>query len=151
MGGTVPTVVLTTERLSSEAAVAKVGDAGAGAICTFVGTTRNSFGGREVILLDYEAHEELAVRTITQIATATVLEFSLKGVFIAHRLGRVPVGQASIVIAVSSVHRRESFAACEQILERIKQEAEIWKREQYADGSLWKENAENSRAPPTGL
>ncbi|OLL21938.1 Molybdopterin synthase catalytic subunit [Neolecta irregularis DAH-3] len=112
----------------------------AGAIVTFLGSTRDNFNGRQVVRLDYEAYEPLAIRTLHQIATKAKTKWSLHGLSICHRLGTVPVGQDSMAIAVSSSHRREAWEAGEWILEQVKAKAEIWKKEIYQDGSEWKAN-----------
>ncbi|GAB1525389.1 molybdenum cofactor biosynthesis protein [Rhizoctonia solani] len=141
-----------------------VRDNGAGALAVFVGTTRDNFNGKQVTRLEYEAYSKLAIKSMAKIATdarnlkvsphdfgptsftpAPTDAASLTLIAIHHRLGEVPVGEASIVIAVTSPHRRESFYVCEWILEQIKMKTPIWKREWYAEGdpsneAVWKAN-----------
>lgn len=136
-----------------------VRDDGAGATAVFIGTTRNSFRGKTVTHLEYEAYSKLALKTIVGIvhkAAASISRSdhhssndtpvsSLIRCAVHHRLGTVSVGEPSIVIAVSSPHRKEAFVACGQILEEVKRKAQIWKREYYEgeDESTaeWKANS----------
>ncbi|KAJ9095757.1 hypothetical protein QFC19_007470 [Naganishia cerealis] len=153
------TLELTYEKLNAESITATVKDDGAGAIAVFIGTTRDSFQappctnivGKTVTKLTYEAYTPLCMKTFGKIvssardlpasstthhAVATtnpVNEQRLTRLAVHHRLGEVPVGEASIVIAVSSPHRREAFEACEYLLEEVKKKAQIWKREWYLE------------------
>ncbi|KAL4070900.1 molybdenum cofactor synthesis 2 [Scleroderma citrinum] len=145
--------VLTYDALDVDAITRSVGDDRAGANVVFVGTTRNSFRGKVVARLEYQAYSKLAIRTMTEIvirqlaagdSTSHTAASTIISCAVHHRLGTVPVGEASIVIAVSSPHRKEAFVACEQILEEVKEKAPIWKREYY-DGedeetAEWKAN-----------
>lgn len=123
----------------------------AGAVILFGGTTRNSFERKGVLSLSYEAHEKLAIRTLTKIAEEALEKFTDKTkdieihkVYICHRLGEVPVKEESVLVVLSSTHRDEGWQAAIWILEKVKEKAEIWKKEHYSDGSsTWKEN-ENS-------
>ena len=98
--------------------------------------------GKRVLSLAYEAYEPLAVKSLSDLANRVLEEHSsILHIAIHHRLGLVPVGEASVMIAVSSPHRKESFRAVEWLLEALKRETAIWKKEQYDDGdALWKEN-----------
>ncbi|CAE6444109.1 unnamed protein product [Rhizoctonia solani] len=141
-----------------------VRDDGAGALAVFLGTTRDNFNGKQVTRLEYESYSKLAVKSMAKIASdARKLKVPphdfgptsstpvptdaalLTRIAIHHRLGEVPVGEASIVIAVTSPHRRESFYICEWILEQVKMKTPIWKREWYAESepsneAVWKAN-----------
>ncbi|KAI0322658.1 molybdenum cofactor synthesis 2 [Amylostereum chailletii] len=148
--------VLTYEPLDVNKIISSVADDAAGATAVFIGTTRNSFKGRVVTRLEYEAYTKLALKTMANILGAarksaaqpshnpTGTVPGLLHTAVHHRLGMVPVGDPSIVIAVSSPHRREAFVACELILEEIKAKAQIWKREYYEgedeDTAEWKAN-----------
>jgi molybdopterin synthase catalytic subunit len=99
--------------------------------------------GKKVIHLDYEAYPEMALPSLSSISTDAKKKWSLFGVAVTHRLGRVPIGEESVLIAVSAGHRREAWEAAEWILEELKRKTEIWKRETYEDPSqepLWKAN-----------
>lgn len=114
----------------------------AGAIVSFEGITRGDFNGKTVVHLSYESHERLARKTLESIGRDAIKQFpNLYKVYIVHRLGTVPVEEASILIYVSSKHRQSAWQAGEWILERTKELAEIWKNEVYDDGtSQWKVN-----------
>lgn len=92
--------------------------------------------------LEYEAYEPRAIATLQLVAEKALSEFDLSGVAIVHRLGTVPVGEESIIVAVSCAHRRAAWRAGEWILEEVKEKAEIWKKEQYREGNAWKSNAD---------
>ncbi|MDW7981552.1 MAG: molybdopterin converting factor subunit 1 [Thermomicrobium sp.] len=115
----------------------QVADPRAGAIVTFVGTVRDHARGKRVRYLEYEAYAEAAVDSFAQIAEEIRQRWDVLGVAIAHRTGRLEIGEASVVIAVSSAHRAEAFEACRYAIERLKQIAPIWKKEVYDDGEVW--------------
>ncbi|KAK0208058.1 Molybdopterin biosynthesis MoaE [Desarmillaria ectypa] len=117
---------ITSQPLDVQKIVQSVGDDAAGATAVFIGTTRNSFKGRTVTRLEYQAYSKLAIKTM-----ASIIKDMRKSLTLHHRIGVVPVGEPSIVIAVSSPHRKEALVACERILEEVKQKAQIWKREYY--------------------
>lgn len=135
-------VVLTREPLEGFSAVELVGRDGAGAVATFVGTTRDTFGGRRVVRLEYEAYEPMAEKELRALCAAVRGRWKVEAVAVLHRLGVVEVGRASVVVAVSSVHRREALEAVHWAIDELKARVPIWKREVYEDGSEWKQNAE---------
>lgn len=105
-----------------------------GAVVTFAGTTRDHNDGSAVVSLAYEAYPEMAEQVLQQLFDAAFARFAITRVRVAHRLGLVPVGEASIVVVVASAHRGPAFDACRWLMDRIKAEAPIWKREQLRDG-----------------
>lgn len=119
-----------------------VSDPAAGAIATFSGTTRDSFEGKTVLELRYEAYVPMAIRQIKSLCQSARSSWNLKSVAVAHRLGPVPVGQTSVFIAVSSVHRVGAMEACKFLIDEIKASVPIWKKEVYTNGEVWKENSE---------
>ncbi|CAM6097566.1 unnamed protein product [Calypogeia fissa] len=119
-----------------------VRDHGAGAITTFIGTTRGTFQGREVIELQYEAYKPMALLELKKICTSARTRWSLIGVAVAHRLGIVPIGEESVFIAVSSAHRKDALEACQFLIDELKATVPIWKKEVYSNGEVWKENGE---------
>jgi molybdopterin synthase catalytic subunit len=138
-----PFVSLTHEKLNASAIIDKVRSPAAGAIVLFAGTTRNNFAGKVVVHLDYEAFPEMAIPSLRQIASEAQDQWTLFGVAVTHRLGRVPIGEESILIAVSAGHRKEAWEAAEWILEEVKRKTEIWKKEVYEDPNdepQWKAN-----------
>jgi molybdopterin synthase catalytic subunit len=110
---------------------------GAGAIATFVGTVRDQARGRGVTRLEYEAYAPAAERILAQIGDEIRERWGVAQVAIAHRVGDLAVGDASVVISVASPHRDAAFEACRYAIERIKEIAPIWKKEHYADGAVW--------------
>ncbi len=108
-----------------------------GAVVTFLGTTRNHFQGRRVVTLEYEAFEEMAVKKLEEIRQEIRAEFSIEDIAIAHRIGIVPIGEVSLVVAVASPHRVEAFHACHKAVDRLKETVPIWKKEVFEDGSRW--------------
>ena len=134
---------ITESPVDPEALREAIADPACGAVATFIGVTRNSFRGKEVEYLEYEAYAPMAEREMRMIGTEIAgLWPAVAGVAIAHRVGRVEVGEASVVIAVSAPHRREALAACAHGIERLKATLPVWKKEIFADGSEWRENRE---------
>ncbi|GAB2246170.1 hypothetical protein Droror1_Dr00001663 [Drosera rotundifolia] len=113
-----------------------------GAISTFSGTTRDTFDGKAVMELRYEAYVPMAIRCIKSICSNARMTWNLDLIAVAHRLGPVPVSETSVFIAVSSVHRVDSLDACKFLIDEIKATVPIWKKEVYANGEVWKENSE---------
>ncbi|HEX7019707.1 MAG TPA: molybdenum cofactor biosynthesis protein MoaE [Gemmatimonadaceae bacterium] len=123
------------------AAIAEVARPDCGAVATFVGTTRDHNQGRRVLHLEYEAYEPLAVRSFEQIAAESAERWPGAGLAIHHRVGRVDIGEPSVVIAAASAHRADAFAASRYAIERLKQIAPIWKHEYFEGGERWIEGA----------
>jgi MoaE-MoaD fusion protein len=128
---------LTAEPLSVDAVVDEVRSDAAGAIATFIGTTRVQSRGRTVLHLDYEAYEEMAEQVMAEIATELKSRYDLCGIAIHHRTGRVEIGEASVVIAVSAPHRQDALAACKDAIDTLKQQVPLWKKEFYEGGEEW--------------
>ncbi|KAK7316591.1 hypothetical protein RJT34_00169 [Clitoria ternatea] len=114
----------------------------AGAIATFSGTTRDTFEGKTVLELRYEAYVPMAIRCMKSICSSARESWNLHSVAVAHRIGTVPVGETSVFIAVSSVHRVDALEACRFLIDEIKATVPIWKKEVYSNGEVWKENSE---------
>jgi molybdopterin synthase catalytic subunit len=136
-----PRFRLTADPLDANAVVAVVSSADCGAVTTFVGLVRDDNAGRRVLWLDYEAYEPLALKAFARIDEEAGERWPSIGLAIHHRLGRVEIGEPSIVIAAASPHRPEAFAACRYAIERIKQIAPIWKHEHFDGGAVWIEGA----------
>jgi molybdopterin synthase catalytic subunit/molybdopterin converting factor small subunit len=129
---------LTSDPIDVEAVIAEVADEQAGAIATFLGTTRAQSRGRKVVHLEYEAYEGMAEQVMQEIAARLKAEHELCDVAIAHRIGRVGIGETSVAIAVSAPHRHAALAACQQAIDTLKETVPLWKKEVYEDGeSLW--------------
>jgi molybdopterin synthase catalytic subunit len=108
----------------------------AGAIDVFIGTTRDHSKGRGVTGLEYEAYVPMALKSMDDLEKEARQRWNLHGINIVHRIGRVPIGEPSVVIAVSSPHRDEAFKACRYLIDRLKEVVPIWKREFFSDGSV---------------
>lgn len=114
----------------------------AGAIATFAGTTRDTFEGKTVLELRYEAYIPMAIRCIKSLCSSARESWNLHSIAVAHQLGTVPVGETSVFVAVSSVHRADALEACRYLIDEIKATVPIWKKEVYSNGEVWKENTE---------
>jgi MoaE-MoaD fusion protein len=132
-----PLAELTVEPIDLGRLIARVADPGAGAIATFLGTVRNVARGRDVLWLDYEAFDEMAVLELERVARAVTQENGCIRTAITHRTGRLEVGDASVAVAVSAAHRAAALTACQQAIDTLKQTVPIWKKERYADGEEW--------------
>ena len=128
---------LSEEPLSLDRVVDEVRDDGAGAIATFVGTTRAHSRGRTVVHLDYEAYEGMAEATMAELTDELRARYDLCAVAIHHRVGRVGIGETSVVIAVSSAHRADALAACRDAIDTLKERVPLWKKEVYEGGEEW--------------
>jgi molybdopterin converting factor subunit 1 len=109
----------------------------AGAICTFRGTTRESNAGRNVIRLEYEAYEPMALSEMRKLAVRAGERWPITRIAIVHRVGLVNVGETSVAIAVAAPHRAEAFAACRFAIDRLKEVVPIWKKEYFEGGEIW--------------
>ena len=128
---------ITEAPLSLEAAVGEAADERAGAIATFTGTVRRESRGRVVLHLDYEAYAEMAENVMGQIAATLKERHDLHEIAIHHRIGRVEVGESSVVIAVSAPHRHAALAACAEAIDTLKESVPLWKKEVYEGGEEW--------------
>ena len=129
--------LLSEEPLSLDRVVDEVRADEAGAIATFTGTTRIHSRGRTVTHLDYEAYEGMAERVMAEIAEGLQARYELSAVAIHHRVGRVGIGETSVVIAVSAPHRQDALAACKDAIDELKERVPLWKKEVYSDGEEW--------------
>ena len=127
--------------LASLIQAAADGASGAGAVATFTGLVRDRNQGRTVQFLEYEAYEPLAIRALGQIAEEAAAAWPGVRLGMRHRIGRLEIGEASIIIVAISPHRAEAFAACRYAIERVKQIVPIWKREHFEGGEVWLEGA----------
>ena len=113
----------------------KAGDDGA--VCVFDGIVRNNTRGRETLYLDYEAFREMAMEQMKGLAAEAVTRFGVREVALLHRLGRLQVGETSVLIAVASAHRGAAFEACQWLIDTLKRQVPIWKKETFVDGAVW--------------
>jgi molybdopterin synthase catalytic subunit len=109
----------------------------AGAVNVFIGTVRSKTGQRKVIRLEYEAYEPMAVLEIKKIIELAKYKWKLQGWAVSHRVGTLNIGDVAVVVAVSTAHRKESFEACQFIIDSLKQTVPIWKKEVFDGGEEW--------------
>jgi molybdopterin synthase catalytic subunit len=123
--------------IDTAAVTAAAADPASGATVTFIGTTRNQNDGRQVQRLEYEAYPEMALAEMRRIGDTLHQRWSITHAAIVHRIGVVPIGEASVVIAVSAAHRRAAFEACYYAIDRLKEVVPIWKKEHFDGGEVW--------------
>jgi len=128
---------VTDKPINLQELVDYVTDPEAGAIVPFIGTTRNNNEGRTVIALDYEGYREMAEKELARIGEEAKKQWSICKMAIVHRLGPVQIGEASVIIVVSSAHREAAFAASRFAIEEIKKTVPIWKKEVFEGGEVW--------------
>ncbi len=108
-----------------------------GAVATFIGTVRNHSRGKDITRLEYDAYPEMALKMIRRIVAEAQTKWPVRRVAVSHRTGVLQIGEIAVVIAVSTPHRGESFAACQYIIDRLKEIVPIWKKEVATDGETW--------------
>lgn len=123
--------------LSTQACIDMVSSGGAGAIDVFIGTVRDNTQQKQVIRLEYEAYAPLAVAEMHKLAEEAAEKWQIQGIAIHHRIGILNIGDAAVIIAVSTPHRAEAFEACKWIIDNLKQTVPIWKKEIFEDGEVW--------------
>jgi MoaE-MoaD fusion protein len=132
-----PAVALTRERIDSEKLITAAKRGEDGAVVVFDGIVRNHSRGRETLYLDYEAYEEMALKQMGRLAEEAREKFGVRQVTLVHRLGRLQIGETSVLIVVASAHRPQAFEACRWLIDTLKQTVPIWKKETFADGAVW--------------
>ncbi|MDO3679582.1 molybdopterin converting factor subunit 1 [Paenibacillus ehimensis] len=150
-GGEPEPYAITRDPILTDEVTAKVLHPDHGATLAFVGTTREFTHGKRTTMLEYEAYEPMALKTMRQIGDELSSRWPGTRLAITHRLGTVPVGETSVVIAVSSPHRDAAYEASRYAIERLKQIVPIWKKEIWEDGSEWKGHQQGPWNPAAGL
>ena len=130
-------IEITYDPLEPGVIAEKVMKGGNGAVVTFVGTTRNKTGDRAVMHLEYEAYRPMADTKLEQVVDEIRERWSIEDVAISHRLGKLEIGETSMVVAIASPHRKEAFESCQYAVDRVKQIVPIWKKEFFEDGGVW--------------
>jgi len=125
------------ERIDSEAVVSALKRGEDGAALVFEGTVRNQTRGRRTLYLDYEAYEPMALQQMESLVVQALQQFQIRDVAIVHRLGRLEIGETSVLIAVASAHRAAAFEACRWLIDTLKRTVPIWKKEYFVDGAVW--------------
>jgi len=140
--------------INSDEIIAAIKAGADGAVCVFDGIVRDNTRGRQTLYLDYEAYREMALEKMSALATEAVARFGVRDVAVVHRLGRLVVGETSVLIVVASAHRGAAFEACRWLIDTLKKTVPIWKKETFVDGTIWadgepfpEEIAAGSRGP----
>jgi molybdopterin synthase catalytic subunit len=128
-------IQLTPDTIDTGALLRQAAHPHAGAVVLFLGTTREITNGRQTVALDYEAYHEMAERRLRDLEAEARRRWPVLECIVVHRLGRVPPAEASVAIAVSTPHRSDAFAAGQWLIDSLKRDVPIWKREEWADGS----------------
>jgi MoaE-MoaD fusion protein len=136
-GSTTPIVALVKEPIDSASLAAEVKQGEDGAVVVFDGIVRNNTRGRRTLFLVYEAYEEMALRQMRELAAEAIAVHGARQVALVHRLGRLEIGETSVLIAVSSAHRAQAFAASRWLIDTLKKTVPIWKKEHFEDGEVW--------------
>lgn len=130
-------ILLVDKTIDADALIRHVRTGADGAIVTFDGCVRNQSHGRSTLYLDYEAYESMALAKMREIAAEARAKFAIDRVAVAHRLGRLEIGETSVFIAVSAPHRAAAFDACRYAIDTLKRSVPIWKKEYFEDGAVW--------------
>lgn len=130
-------VALTREAIDADKIVAAAKSGEDGAVVVFDGIVRNHSRGRRTLHLDYEAYEEMALNQMRELGRKARERFGVRQMTMVHRLGRLEIGETSVLIVVASAHRSAAFEACRWLIDTVKQTVPIWKKETFADGAVW--------------
>ena len=130
-------IFISENRLNSKACTDEVVYPGAGGLVVFVGTVRDHTQGKSVKHLEFESYEPMALKEMHKIAEKAIQKWGLYDMVIHHRVGKVQIEEEAVVIACSSAHRKEAFAACEYAIDTLKETVPIWKKEIFEDGEVW--------------
>ena len=136
---------LTRDVIPADALITAAKQGSDGAVVVFDGIVRDNTRGRRTLHLDYEAYEEMASKQIAELAGQAVERFGVRGVTLVHRLGRLEIGETSVLIVVASAHRGAAFDACRWLIDTLKKTVPIWKKETFVDGAVW---ADGEPFPP---
>src|SRR5689334_8881403 len=134
-----PFISITREPLDRDALVATISHPSIGGIVVFEGVVRDNARGKQVCYLEYDVYEEMAVAQIRAIIAEAQQRWGIEHVAVAHRFGRLEIGETSVIIVVGSAHRREAFEASHYIIDTLKRTVPIWKKEVATDGEIWVE------------
>jgi MoaE-MoaD fusion protein len=136
-GGSVPIVSLVTDPIDAASLVRDIKAGEDGAVVVFDGIVRNHTRGRRTLYLVYEAYEDMALRQMQALVQEAIAVHGVRQVSMVHRLGRLEVGETSVLIVVASAHRAQAFEACRWLIDTLKKTVPIWKKEHFEDGAVW--------------
>jgi molybdopterin synthase catalytic subunit len=129
--------VIVREPINTQGVLSRIKDPADGAAVVFEGVVRNQTRGRKTRYLDYEAYEEMALQQMENLAVLALKQFQVREVALVHRLGRLEIGETSVLIVVASAHRAAAFDACRWLIDTLKRTVPIWKKEYFEDGAVW--------------
>jgi molybdopterin synthase catalytic subunit len=129
--------VIVRDRIDTQAVLQRMKQPEDGAAVVFEGVVRNQTRGRKTLYLDYEAYEQMALQQMEELAEQALKQFALRDVALVHRLGRLEIGETSVLIVVASAHRAAAFDACRWLIDTLKRTVPIWKKEYFEDGAVW--------------
>jgi MoaE-MoaD fusion protein len=132
-----PSASMTRAPIDTSAVLANLKRGEDGAIVVFEGIVRNQTRGRRTLYLDYEAYEEMALQQMEGLGEQALQQFRIRDVAVVHRLGRLEIGESSVLIVVASAHRAAAFDACRWLIDTLKRTVPIWKKEYFEDGAVW--------------
>jgi molybdopterin synthase catalytic subunit len=130
-------IEITSSNIDTQRIIKAAENDEAGAVNVFIGTVRSKTSGKQVIRLEYEAYEPMAIKEIEKIVELARKKWAIKNYAISHRIGNLSIGEIAVVMAISTAHRKESFEACEFIIDSLKQTVPIWKKEIFENGEEW--------------
>lgn len=130
-------VAIIREKIDTQSVLEALKSGEDGAAVVFEGTVRNHSRGRKTLYLDYEAYEAMALKQMEQLAEEALAQFKVRDVGLVHRLGRLQIGETSVLIVVASAHRAAAFEACRWLIDTLKRTVPIWKKEYFEDGAVW--------------
>jgi molybdopterin synthase catalytic subunit len=136
-GGSGKAASIVRERIDTQSVLDRIKHGDDGAAVVFEGIVRNQTRGRRTLYLNYEAYEEMALRQMDALAAQALKQFQVRDVALVHRLGRLEIGETSVLIVVASAHRAASFDACRWLIDTLKRSVPIWKKEFFEDGAVW--------------
>jgi len=143
--GEKPLVRIVRERIVPQDMIPALERAEDGAVTIFDGIVRNHSRGRRTLYLEYEAYEAMALKKMEELAAEALVRYAVRNVAVVHRLGRIEIGESSVLIAVFAAHRAAAFDACRWLIDTLKQTVPIWKKEFFEDGAVW---AQGEPFPP---
>jgi molybdopterin synthase catalytic subunit/molybdopterin converting factor small subunit len=138
-------VRLTREVIDADGLIVAAKQGGDGAVVVFDGIVRNNSRGRQTLYLDYEAYEDMATKQMSGLAAEAIERFGIRHVSVVHRLGRLQIGETSVLIIVASAHRAQAYEASRWLIDTLKKTVPIWKKETFVDGAVW---ADGEAFPP---
>jgi MoaE-MoaD fusion protein len=136
-GGSGKAAAIVRDAIDTQGVLARIKRGEDGAAVVFEGVVRNQTRGRRTLYLDYEAYEEMALDQMLRLAEQAVKQFQVREVALIHRLGRLEIGETSVLVVVASAHRAAAFDACRWLIDTLKRTVPIWKKEYFEDGAVW--------------